>query len=624
MCEHHHHVHEEENNERIILSRIVLAILLFITAMLFTHSTILKCTVLGMAYLIAGYDIIFKALKNIIKGQVFDENFLMGIATIGAIGIKEYPEAVMVMVLYQIGEYLQDKAVEKSQNSITELMDIRPDYANIEKNGDLTKISPYEVKIGDTIIVKTGEKIPLDGIIIDGTATLDTSALTGESRPREVKIGDEAISGCINTNGLLKIRVTKEYGQSTVSKILDLVENASSKKTKTENFITKFAKIYTPVVVLAALFLAILPPLIFGSNFSVWINRALTFLVISCPCALVISVPLGFFAGIGGASKCGILVKGSSYLELLSKPETIVFDKTGTLTQGCFKVVKIVQQEGTTKEELLELTAYAESYSNHPIALSIKKAYDKSIDKNKISEISEIAGNGVRAEINGCSILVGNENLLKNHNISYQKANETGTIVYTAKNSKFLGYIVISDKLKEDAQKAIIELKKLKLQTVMLTGDTEESGLAVAKELNIDKAYTQLLPIDKVDKIEDIIEQKTKNKSVIFVGDGINDAPVLTRADVGIAMGGLGSDAAIEAADVVIMDDKPTKVATAIKIAKQTLTIVKENIAFALGIKVLFLILGAFGFVTMWGAVFADVGVTLIAVLNSLRALKIK
>lgn len=624
MCEHHHHVHEEENNERIILSRIVLAILLFITAMLFTHSTILKCTVLGMAYLIAGYDIIFKALKNIIKGQVFDENFLMGIATIGAIGIKEYPEAVMVMVLYQIGEYLQDKAVEKSQNSITELMDIRPDYANIKKDGDLIKISPYEVKIGDTIIVKTGEKIPLDGIIIDGTATLDTSALTGESRPREVKIGDEAISGCINTNGLLKIRVTKEYGQSTVSKILDLVENASSKKTKTENFITKFAKIYTPVVVLAALFLAILPPLIFGSNFSVWINRALTFLVISCPCALVISVPLGFFAGIGGASKCGILVKGSSYLELLSKPETIVFDKTGTLTQGCFKVVKIVQQEDTTKEELLELTAYAESYSNHPIALSIKKAYDKNIDKNKISEISEIAGNGVRAEINGCSILVGNENLLKNHNISYQKANETGTIVYTAKNSKFLGYIVISDKLKEDAQKAIIELKKLKLQTVMLTGDTEESGLAVAKELNIDKAYTQLLPIDKVDKIEDIIEQKTKNKSVIFVGDGINDAPVLTRADVGIAMGGLGSDAAIEAADVVIMDDKPTKVATAIKIAKQTLTIVKENIAFALGIKVLFLILGAFGFVTMWGAVFADVGVTLIAVLNSLRALKIK
>lgn len=624
MCEHHHHVHEEENNERIILSRIVLAILLFITAMLFTHSTILKCTVLGMAYLIAGYDIIFKALKNIIKGQVFDENFLMGIATLGAIGIKEYPEAVMVMVLYQIGEYLQDKAVEKSQNSITELMDIRPDYANIEKNGDITKISPYEVKIGDTIIVKTGEKIPLDGIIIDGSATLDTSALTGESRPREVKIGDEAISGCINTNGLLKIRVTKEYGQSTVSKILDLVENASSKKTKTENFITKFAKIYTPVVVLAALFLAILPPLIFGSNFSVWINRALTFLVISCPCALVISVPLGFFAGIGGASKCGILVKGSSYLELLSKPETIVFDKTGTLTQGCFKVVKIVQQEDTTKEELLELTAYAESYSNHPIALSIKKAYDKSIDKNKISEISEIAGNGVRAEINGCSILVGNENLLKNHTISYQKANETGTIVYTAKNSKFLGYIVISDKLKEDAQKAIIELKKLKLQTVMLTGDTEESGLAVAKELNIDKAYTQLLPIDKVDKIEDIIEQKTKNKSVIFVGDGINDAPVLTRADVGIAMGGLGSDAAIEAADVVIMDDKPTKVATAIKIAKQTLTIVKENIAFALGIKVLFLILGAFGFVTMWGAVFADVGVTLIAVLNSLRALKIK
>lgn len=623
MCE-NHHKHEEENNENIVLARVILAIVLFSLAMIFTSAPTFKISLLGISYFIAGYDILIKALKNIIKGKVFDENFLMGIATLGAIGIKEYPEAVMVMVLYQIGEYLQDKAVEKSQNSITELMDIRPDYANLEKDEDLTKISPYEVKIGDTIIVKTGEKIPLDGIIIDGTATLDTSALTGESRPREAKIGDEAISGCINTNGLLKIRVTKEYGQSTVSKILDLVENASSKKTKTENFITKFAKIYTPVVVLAALFLAILPPLILGSNFSVWINRALTFLVISCPCALVISVPLGFFAGIGGASKCGILVKGSSYLELLSKPETIVFDKTGTLTQGCFKVVKIVQQEDTTKEELLELTAYAESYSNHPIALSIKKAYDKNIDKNRISEISEIAGNGVRAEINGCSILVGNENLLKNHNISYQKANETGTIVYTAKNSKFLGYIVISDKLKEDAQKAIIELKKLKLQTVMLTGDTEDSGLTVAKELNIDKAYTQLLPIDKVDKIEDIIEQKTKTKSVIFVGDGINDAPVLTRADVGIAMGGLGSDAAIEAADVVIMDDKPTKVATAIKIAKQTLTIVKENIAFALGIKVLFLILGAFGFVTMWGAVFADVGVTLIAVLNSLRALKIK
>lgn len=624
MCKNHHHKHEEEKNDKVLLARVILAIVLFSFAMIFTSAPIFKISLLGISYLIAGYDILIKALKNIIKGKVFDENFLMGIATIGAIGIKEYPEAVMVMVLYQIGEYLQDKAVEKSQNSITELMDIRPDYANIKKDGDLIKISPYEVKIGDTIIVKTGEKIPLDGIIIDGSATLDTSTLTGESRPREVKIGDEAISGCINTNGLLKIRVTKEYGQSTVSKILDLVENASSKKTKTENFITKFAKIYTPVVILAALFLAILPPLIFGSNFSVWINRALTFLVISCPCALVISVPLGFFAGIGGASKCGILVKGSSYLELLSKPETIVFDKTGTLTQGCFKVVNIVQQEDTTKEELLELTAYAESYSNHPIALSIKKAYDKNIDKNRISGISEIAGNGVRAEINGCSILVGNENLLKNHNISYQKANETGTIVYTAKNSKFLGYIVISDKLKEDAQKAIIELKKLKLQTVMLTGDTEASGLTVAKELNIDKAYTQLLPIDKVDKIEDIIEQKTKNKSVIFVGDGINDAPVLTRADVGIAMGGLGSDAAIEAADVVIMDDKPTKVATAIKIAKQTLTIVKENIAFALGIKVLFLILGAFGFVTMWGAVFADVGVTLIAVLNSLRALKIK
>ncbi len=624
MCEHHHHEHEEEQNDTLTLARIILAIVLFTTAMIFVHTTGIKITILGIAYVVAGYDVLLKALKNIIKGKVFDENFLMGVATLGAIGIKEYPEAVMVMVLYQIGEYLQDKAVEKSQKSITELMDIRPDYANIEQNGELVKVSPQNIKLGEIITVKTGEKIPLDGTIIDGSATLDTSALTGESRPREVKIGDDAISGCINTNGLLKIKVTKEYGESTVSKILELVEHASSKKTKTENFITKFAKIYTPVVVLAALFLAIIPPLIFNGSFSTWINRALTFLVISCPCALVISVPLGFFAGIGGASKCGILVKGSSYLELLSKPETVVFDKTGTLTKGTFNVVKIEPQGGVTKDELLEITAYAENYSNHPIALYIKKAYGQNIDKAKISEVSEIAGNGVRAEINGCTILVGNENLLKNHNIEYTKSNETGTIVYTAKNNKFIGYIVISDEVKDDAQNAIKQLKTLHLKTVMLTGDSEKAGIEVAKELQIDKAYTQLFPIDKVDKIEEIIDRKTKNKNVIFVGDGINDAPVLTRADIGIAMGGLGSDAAIEAADVVIMDDKPTKVATAIKIAKQTLIIVKENIAFALGIKALFLILGAFGFVTMWGAVFADVGVTLIAVLNSLRALKVK
>ena len=624
MCDHHHHNQEEEKNERVVLTRIILAIVLFAISMTVVHTTSIKISILGIAYVVAGYDVLLKALKNIIKGKVFDENFLMGVATLGAIGIKEYPEAVMVMVLYQIGEYLQDKAVEKSQKSITELMDIRPDYANIEQNGQLVKVSPQNIKLGEIITVKTGEKIPLDGTIVEGSATLDTSALTGESRQREVKIGDDAISGCINTNGLLKIKVNKEYGESTVSKILELVEHASSKKTKTENFITKFAKIYTPIVVLAALFLAIIPPLIFDGNFSTWINRALTFLVISCPCALIISVPLGFFAGIGGASNCGILIKGSSYLELLSKPETVVFDKTGTLTKGSFNVVKIIPQEGITKEELLETTAYAENYSNHPIALSIKKAYDKNIDKDKISEISEIAGNGVRAEINGCTILVGNENLLKIHNIEYTKSQEAGTIVYTAKNNKFIGYIVISDEIKEDTPNAIKQLKKLNLQTVMLTGDSEKAGLAVAKELQIDKAYTQLLPIDKVDKIEEIIDKKTKNKNVIFVGDGINDAPVLTRADIGIAMGGLGSDAAIEAADVVIMDDKPTKVATAIKIAKQTLIIVKENIAFALGIKALFLTLGAFGFVTMWGAVFADVGVTLIAVLNSLRALKIK
>ncbi len=624
MCEHHHHEHEEENKEQVILARIIFAVVLFTIAMVFAQHAMLKTILLGIAYIIAGYDILFKALKNIIKGKVFDENFLMGVATLGAIGIKEYPEAVMVMILYQIGEYFQDKAVEKSQKSITDLMDIRPDYANIEKGGELVKISPKDVKIGEIITVKTGEKIPLDGTIVDGTATLDTSALTGESKPREVKVGEDAISGCINANGLLKIKVNKEYGESTVSKILELVEHASSKKTKTENFITKFAKIYTPIVVLGALLLAIIPPLFFDGNFTTWINRALTFLVISCPCALVISVPLGFFAGIGGASKAGILIKGSSYLELLSKPETVVFDKTGTLTKGTFNVIKIEPQGEITKDELLETTVYAENYSNHPIALSIKKAYGQNIDKNKITGVSEIAGNGVRTEINGCTILVGNENLLKNHNIEYTKTNEAGTIVYTAKNNQYLGYIVISDEAKEDAATAIQKLKELKLQTVMLTGDSEKAGNSVAKELKIDKVFTQLLPIDKVDKIEEIIERKTKNKNVIFVGDGINDAPVLTRTDIGIAMGGLGSDAAIEAADVVIMDDKPTKVATAIKIAKQTLRIVKENIAFALGIKVLFLIFGAFGFVTMWGAVFADVGVTLIAVLNSMRALKVK
>lgn len=624
MCEHHHHEHEEESNEQLVLTRIVLAIVLFSTAMFFVHSATVKIAIFGIAYAIAGYDILLKALKNILKGRVFDENFLMGVATLGAIGIKEYPEAVMVMVLYQIGEYLQDKAVEKSKKSITELMDIRPDYANIEQDGVLIKVSPKNVKIGEIITVKTGEKIPLDGTIVDGTATLDTSALTGESKPREVKIGDDAISGGINTNGTLKIKVNKEYGESTVSKILELVEHANSKKTKTENFITKFAKIYTPTVVLATLFLAIIPPLIFNGDFYTWINRALTFLVISCPCALVISVPLGFFAGIGGASKKGILIKGSSYIELLSKPETVIFDKTGTLTKGSFNVVKIEPQEGISKDELLEITAYAENYSTHPIALSIKKAYGQNIDTDKISEVSEIAGNGVRAEINGYTVLVGNETLLKNHNIEYTKSSETGSIVYTAKNNKFIGNILISDEIKDESPNAISQLKTLNLQTIMLTGDTEKTGIDVAKKLDIDKVYTQLLPIDKVDKLEEIINNKTPNKNVIFVGDGINDAPVLTRADIGIAMGGLGSDAAIEAADVVIMDDNPTKVVTAIKIAQKTLLIVKENITFALLIKALFLILGGFGIVTMWGAVFADVGVTLIAVLNALRALKVK
>ena len=624
MCEHHHHVHEEENNERIILSRIVLAILLFITAMLFTHSTILKCTVLGMAYLIAGYDIIFKALKNIIKGQVFDENFLMGIATIGAIGIKEYPEAVMVMVLYQIGEYLQDKAVEKSQNSITELMDIRPDYANIEKNGDLTKISPYEVKIGDTIIVKTGEKIPLDGIIIDGSATLDTSALTGESRPREVKIGDEAISGCINTNGLLKIRVTKEYGQSTVSKILDLVENASSKKTKTENFITKFAKIYTPVVVLAALFLAILPPLIFDSNFSVWINRALTFLVISCPCALVISVPLGFFAGIGGASKCGILVKGSSYLELLSKPETIVFDKTGTMTQGVFEVSGIHHNE-MPDEKLLEYAALAECSSSHPISKSLKKAYGKPLDPSRVTEIEEISGNGVTAKVDGVRVAAGNSKLMEKLGVDCMECHSVGTVVHMAVDGKYAGHILISDQIKPHAKEAIAALKKCGVKkTIMLTGDRREAARQVAEELGIDEVHSELLPGDKVAQVEKLLDEKGEKEKLAFVGDGINDAPVLSRADIGIAMGALGSDAAIEAADIVLMDDDPLKISKAIRISRKCLRIVYENIYFAIGVKVICLILGALGIANMWAAIFADVGVMIIAVLNAIRALNVK
>ena len=623
MCEHdhnHHHSDEQENN-KLAIAKLVISIVIFVTATILHPTGLNRLLIYFSAYLIAGGDVVLKAIKHILKGKVFDENFLMVLATVGALAIGEYPEAVMVMVLYQIGEMLQDYAVEKSKKSISSLMNIRPDYANIVVNSELIKKKPEDVKIGDTIVVKTGEKIPLDGIVINGHASIDTSALTGESVPKCLKTGDNAVSGCINTNGVLTIKVEKEFGESTVSKILELVEHASSKKAKTENFITKFARYYTPAVVFGAVALAILPPLfIQGAQFSTWLQRALTFLVISCPCALVISVPLGFFAGIGGASRNGILIKGACYIEALSKPYTVVFDKTGTLTKGTFAITSINPVKNITTDYLLKVSAYAENYSNHPIASSIKNAFAEKIDKDLINNVEEIAGNGVKATVNGKEILAGNCKLMKMFNIAYIEAENIGTSIYIAENGKFIGSITISDELKSDSKLAIEKLNKKVKQTVMLTGDSKTPAEYVAKELGIKNVYSELLPSHKVEKLEELIE--AKQGSVIFVGDGINDAPVLTRADVGIAMGGLGSDSAIEASDVVIMTDEPSKVSKVISIAHKTMTIVKENIAFALGIKALFLILGAFGFVTMWGAVFADVGVTLIAVINSLRALK--
>lgn len=617
MCEHHHE-HEDENKKSPLL-RIGLAIAVFLCGTFLPVEGVVKFAVFFVAYLIAGGDILLKAFRNIIKGEVFDENFLMSIATLGAFSIKEFPEAVMVMILYQVGEYFQDKAVDKSRKSISTLMDIRPDYANIEQNGELVKKSPDAVNVGDVIVVKTGEKIPLDGVVVDGSAVVDTSALSGESLPRSLKVGDNAISGCINTNGVIKIKVSKKFEESTVSKILELVENASKNKSKAENFITKFAKIYTPAVVLGAVLLVVIP-LMFGGVFSVWFQRALTFLVISCPCAIVISVPLGFFAGIGGASRVGILVKGSAYVEALSRPYAVVFDKTGTLTKGSFVVTEF-NSVGISREELIEISAKAEAYSNHPIALSIKKAYDKPIDNHEISDVEEIAGNGVKVLLNGEEILVGNLKLMEKFGVTCNVSNAVGTVVYVAKNRIFVGHIVISDELKDDSAEGVKVLKKLCDKVVMLSGDGFSAVQNVAQKLGIEDFYAQLLPENKVEKLEEIIVEKPRKKSVIFVGDGINDAPVLMRADIGIAMGGLGSDAAIEAADVVIMDDKISKVSLAIKLSKRTMTIVFQNIIFALGVKALFLICGALGFVTMWGAVFADVGVTLIAVLNSLRAL---
>lgn len=608
------------------LWRIIIGAAVLATAVLLNlNNEWLQIALFIISYIIVGGDVVKKAVKNIFKGQVFDENFLMSIATIGAFFIGEYPEGIAVMLFYQVGELFQSYAVGKSRKSIASLMDIRPDYANVKKGDELVRTDPDEVQIGDIIVIKAGEKIPLDGKVIEGSSMIDTSALTGESVPREVEVGSDILSGCININGVITAEVTKEFGESTVSKILDLVENASSKKSNSEQFITKFARYYTPVVVIIAVFLAIIPPLVIdGATFSVWIYRALAFLVVSCPCALVVSIPLSFFGGIGGASKKGILVKGSNYLEALAETEIVVFDKTGTLTKGVFNVQEI-HPEGVSKEELLELTAYVESYSNHPISLSLKRAYGKEIDNGRISDVEEVSGHGVIATVDGKKVMAGNIKLMKMMDIPYFKGELIGTVVHVAVNNQYIGYIVIADEVKEDSAQAIKELKAANIkQIVMLTGDNKSVGSKVAKELGLDKVYAELLPADKVEKLEELFSQKSTKGKLAFVGDGINDAPVLARADIGIAMGGLGSDAAIEAADIVIMTDEPSKIATAMKISKKTLKIAHQNIVFAIGIKIIVLILSAFGITTMWAAIFADVGVTIIAVLNAFRALNVK
>ena len=607
-----------------LLVRIIVAAVLFAAGGLLHLEGWAELGVYLVCYAVIGWDIVWKAITNILHGQVFDENFLMTIATVGALILGEHSEGVAVMLFYQVGEWFQSYAVSKSRRSITSLMDIRPDYANIEKDGKLIQVDPEDVQIGDTIIVKPGERVPLDGKIIKGSSTLDTSALTGESMPREVEAGMEVISGCINQTGILTIQTTKEFGESTVAKILDLVENASDKKGRMENFITRFARYYTPVVVFAALALAVLPPLVTGQAFSIWIYRALTFLVISCPCALVISIPLSFFGGIGGASKIGVLVKGSNYLEALAYTETVVFDKTGTLTKGSFAVTEI-QANGMTDEELLELAAYAEDYSNHPISLSIQKAYGKKIDNSRITDVQEIAGHGVQAVIDGMTVLAGNAKLMEREHIPYTASNAIGTVVYVAFDGRYAGCIVIADEIKADAPAAIKTLKAAGIRrTVMLTGDADAVGQDVARRLGLDRAYTELLPADKVDRVEELLAQKSDKGMLAFVGDGINDAPVLARADVGIAMGALGSDAAIEAADVVLMTDEPSKIAAIMQIARKTIRISNENIVFALGVKFLVLILGALGRANMWAAVFADVGVSVIAILNAIRAMRVK
>jgi Cd2+/Zn2+-exporting ATPase len=616
---------ESEELDKDKLIRLGVGAALYFTALIFNFSLWVELPIYFISYMLVGGEVLFRAAKNISRGQVFDENFLMSVATIGAFAIKEFPEGVAVMLFYQIGELFQDIAVNRSRKSISALIDIRPDFANLKAGNDINKVSPEEVGIGDIILVKPGEKIPLDGKVIEGESMLDTSALTGESMPREAEPGDMVLSGSINKSGLLAIEVSKEFGESTVSKILDLVQNASSKKAPTENFITKFARYYTPVVVFTAAALAVVPPLIIpGAVFSDWINRALIFLVVSCPCALVVSIPLGFFGGIGGASKNGILVKGGNFLEALKDVDTVVFDKTGTLTRGVFKVTKIMVTGPVSDSDLLEYAAYAESYSNHPIAVSIKNAYGKEIDTNHISDYEEISGHGVKVNVKGKTILAGNSKLLKEENIAFEMNAETGTIVYLAVDGSFVGYIVISDEVKKDTPTAIKELKEIGVKKlVMLTGDSKAVGENTGQKLGLDGVYSELLPDQKVEKLEMLDKQKLTKGKLVFVGDGINDAPVLARADVGIAMGGLGSDAAIEAADVVLMTDEPSKLVSAIKIAKRTHSIVWQNIIFAMGIKVIVLMLGAGGIATMWEAVFADVGVALLAVLNAMRIMKV-
>ena len=612
-----------------MLIRIIIAAVLIVVFSLLPAEGYLRFVLFMIPYLVIGYDILKKAFKGILNKQVFDENFLMAVATVGAILLGDYSEGVAVMLFYQIGELFQSYAVGKSRRNISELMDIRPDYANIEKDGTLEQVDPDEVEIGTIIVVQPGEKVPIDGVITEGTSTLNTSALTGESLPRDAKAGDEVISGCINMTGLLKIRTTKEFGESTVSKILELVENSSSRKSKSENFIFKFAKYYTPAVCYGALALAFIPPivlLIMGkpAMWGDWIYRALTFLVISCPCALVISIPLSFFAGIGGASNQGILVKGSNYLETLAQTKYVVFDKTGTMTQGVFEVSGIHHNE-MPDEKLLEYAALAECSSSHPISKSLQKAYGKPIDRNRVTDIEEISGNGVIAKVDGISVAAGNTKLMNRLGIAYQDCHHVGTVVHMAIDGKYAGHILISDIIKPHAKEAIAELKKAGIsKTVMLTGDSKRVADQVAGELGIQEVYSELLPADKVSRVEELLNQKSEKAKLAFVGDGINDAPVLSRADIGIAMGALGSDAAIEAADIVLMDDDPLKISKAIKIARKCIRIVYENIYFAIGIKVLCLILGALGIANMWMAIFADVGVMIIAVLNAIRTLFVK